>query len=181
MKRIIEIGQAAIVDDQISLDHRDKLFEMAIALEYGLGWADNNWNGEVFLHKTITDGDVSNLLNDYYRDIFKNEWPGFENYQLKQTLVNCGVPGAVNAHHRDQWHEPYDDLITILCMVNPRWDSSWGGELKLWDSRKEMVSTVVPYVPGRIVAFNGETSHCAGTFAYKAPYWRFTIASWYVL
>jgi hypothetical protein len=107
MKRIIEVGQAAIVDDQISLDHRDKMFEMATTLEYGLGWADNNWNGEVFLHKLIDGTDISNLLDDYYRDIFKNEWPEFANYQLKQTLVNCGVPGAVNTHHRDQWHEPY--------------------------------------------------------------------------
>jgi Rps23 Pro-64 3,4-dihydroxylase Tpa1-like proline 4-hydroxylase len=178
---ILELGQAAIVDDQVRNDHRDKIFEMAGQLEYGLGWSDNNWNGEVFLHKLIDDTPISYLLNDYYKDIFSSEWPEFSNYELKQTLVNCGVPGAVNLHHRDQYKEEYKNLITILYMVNPRWDPSWGGELKLWDDKKEEVTKVVPYVPGRIVAFDGETSHCAGTFSYKAPYWRFTIASWYVL
>lgn len=170
-------GEIKVHDNVLSMDDRHGLFENCMQENYHLGWKDDTYTQDVFLHKVLNDSHVPGLLDGYFRNVFKED---IEHHRLVQTVINCGVPGAINRAHRDQWGDRKHRLVTCLYMANMQWDSAWGGELKFWDSHSDEVRHVCNYRPGRVIAFDGEMNHCAGSYSYKADYFRFTIASWYI-
>lgn len=172
-------GEVKYYDNVLTMDDRHRIFDYCMGEQYALGWKDDTYTPEVFFHKHITGTAVEDQLDGYFRNAFRED---IEGYKLVQTIINCGVPGAVNRPHRDQWalSPPGSKLVTCLYMVNMNWDMAWGGELKFWDDHSTDVRAVSNYIPGRVIAFDGALNHCAATYAYRADYFRFTIASWYV-
>ncbi|WP_394212637.1 2OG-Fe(II) oxygenase [Enterovibrio calviensis] len=65
--------------------------------------------------------------------------------------------------------------ISILYYANSKWDPEWGGETIFYTERKD-AALVVSVKPGRLIVFNGNVLHRAGTPTKLCPEVRITLS-----
>lgn len=102
---------------------------------------------------------------DYISDFIENS------VYLSDITINVQYQGCDGTTHTDG---SSDEDYSIIVMVNPIWEKSWGGEFQ---TMKEFDSVLqsYEYIPGRIIFVHGNQPHRA--LAPKEKYvYRTTIA-----
>lgn len=162
-------------DHVVPLSDRQTIFSDAMRGEFQLGWKDNEFDDEVFLHQNITGTRSCQILNYFAQQQYGNYLQG---KALCRTMLNCGVAGATYRSHSDDCYMD-KNTTTVLYMANLKWEHGWGGEFKFYDCFQRNLLHCIDYEPGRMIVFDGNFQHTAAVISYRAPLFRFTIACMY--
>tara|TARA_B100000945_G_C20336848_1_gene575354 strand:+ start:379 stop:1014 length:636 start_codon:yes stop_codon:yes gene_type:complete len=96
-----------------------------------------------------------------------------DEYAYTRGYVNLGLHSDVSQLHTDNRSKNK----TLLYYANKNWEIGWGGETVFYNDRGTDYVKVVPYVPGRIVIFDGRIPHTAKPMNIRlSPTYRFTVA-----
>ena len=97
-------------------------------------------------------------------------------YKVNSAIVNVTTPA-------DKYHKHVDIVggKTLLYYVNMDWNPSFFGETVFVGDRDDDYQFVAPYVPGRIVVFDGEIPHIIRPQIMSGPKYRMTFAIKFVL
>jgi hypothetical protein len=99
-----------------------------------------------------------------------------DNYQVINYMVNLSTPSDCYHIHDDCGVK---DGITLLYYANVDWKLEWAGETVFLNDSANDIEFVSPYVPGRVVLFDGSIPHMIRTATHKANNLRFTFAARY--
>ena len=96
-----------------------------------------------------------------------------DEYGYARGYVNLGLHSDVSQVHTDDSRKNK----TLLYYSNKNWEMNWGGETVFYNDSGTDYVKVVPYVPGRIVIFDGRIPHRANPMnMILSPSYRFTVA-----
>ena len=96
-----------------------------------------------------------------------------DEYGYSRGYVNLGLHSDVSQVHTDDSRKNK----TLLYYSNKNWEMNWGGETVFYNDSGTDYVKVVPYVPGRIVIFDGRIPHRANPMNMRlSPAYRFTVA-----
>ena len=161
-----------IYDNVFTYNFMSKLYRHAIEADYNIGWADTNIienRGRVFMFSLwdlpdfIKSGFLDNIKNDDLLKKIKNRFPS-------RCVINCGTFGDIYHPH------VHGDKEVLLYYVNLDWKVEWNGETAFYSDNLKEITLANPYVPGRMVWFDGKTPHSIKPQTHSAPKYRFTIS-----
>ena len=96
-----------------------------------------------------------------------------DEYGYSRGYVNLGLHSDVSQVHTDDSCKNK----TLLYYANKNWEMNWGGETVFYNDKGTDYVKVIPYVPGRIVIFDGRIPHRANPMNMRlSPSYRFTVA-----
>lgn len=95
-------------------------------------------------------------------------------YYAARAYINLGIHSDPHKIHVDDFST--GDGKTVLIYLNRNWDRDWGGETLFYDDSREEIKYISPFVPGRIIIFDGSIPHSAKSQHFNAPPYRFTLA-----
>jgi|TARA_B100001996_G_C18639865_1_gene585217 hypothetical protein len=128
-------------------------------------------NGKVVLPE---DNIVKVLFDETNRMNNFNSWIDPEKYYFQNHYVNLGLVNDSHNIHVDAPKPGHGK--TVLIYPNKEWKPEWGGETVFYEEDMKELVYLNPYVPGRILIFDGSIPHCAKPQALRGPKYRFTIA-----
>lgn len=111
---------------------------------------------------------MRHLQQDINRDLFLGLF-SFESHFAHYA------PGHFYHTHYDAFRGEANRRLSVVLYLNQRWQSSWGGELVLYDEHERLLQKVSPHL-GTFVAFLSEE------FPHEvlpATHDRFSIAGWF--
>jgi hypothetical protein len=164
-------------DNTVTLEARANIHYSASNSNFVLGWHDFA-SGE---HTT-----EANLYSEWSHDylaktkilqfiqpcIAKTDW--FTNNVLNKAVVNLVKSDDVHhihAHEGDQ---------VALYYINIDWQNSWYGETLFYDSFNfNKIIYASPFVPGRILLFDGKIPHAIRPQSKAGPKFRMTLSLFY--
>lgn len=82
-------------------------------------------------------------------------------------------PGAFYKKHVDQFATKKTRRISCVYYLNPDWDQTMGGELRLYDKEDQVLATVLPE-GNRLICFSSELPH----EVCKTRATRYSITGW---
>jgi Rps23 Pro-64 3,4-dihydroxylase Tpa1-like proline 4-hydroxylase len=176
---ITDTGKKIIIfDDVLPFDYRSYAYNFIQNSFYNIGYADGpkiENRSHLYINSNYTNEDCDrlNLLSQIFS---KNEEIKkiIGNKVLEKTFVNMSVPAESHFHHT---HD--SDETIILYYANLDWKPEWAGETLFYDQQIDEIIYASMYKPGRIVIFDGETPHTIRSQSSIAPFFRFTIASFF--
>jgi len=125
---------------------------------------------------------LENKLNQ--SNIIYNLWNSVNNVvqieknyknKLNRIHLNCGPPLYDQTVHQDD-EVTFSKNITIVYFIHPRWDTSWGGELLVYDiSQSRVIGGSYP-TPNRAVIFPSYLPHRGVAVSRISPLMRISIA-----
>ncbi len=161
-----------IYDNLFSYNYMSKLYDMVINSNYHIGWADTKIienRDKVFMFSLweLTDfmksEFLSNIKDESLLERIGNRLPS-------RCVINCGNFSDTYLPHT------HNNKEVLLYYVNLDWKLEWNGETAFYsDDLKEIILTN-PYVPGRMVWFDGEIPHSIKPQTHLGPKFRFTIS-----
>ena len=164
-----------VLDNRVLYTDVKTIFSDAVRSSFDLGWKDNEFDNEVFLHNVCTGSRMCQILEHYA----KAAWPELNDKKPVRTVLNLGIPGSVYRSHTDDI-DMNKHTMTVLYMANLRWEHGWGGEFKYYHPYTREILSVVEYNPGRMILFDGNLEHTGACIANHADFFRMTIAANYV-
>ena len=161
-----------IYDNIFSHSFKSKLYKDIIARNYNIGWADTNiieHRDKVFMYSLweIKEFVKSNFLTNI-KD--KNLLKKINKRLPSKIVVNCSTFGDVYIPHT------HSNKEVLLYYVNLDWKKEWYGETEFYSDNLNETILSNPYVPGRIVWFDGEIPHSVKPQSHIGPKYRFTIS-----
>jgi hypothetical protein len=162
-----------IIDDALNFKFRFEALNFARDSYYRIGWDDDNQQrGHSYLHSTYSEEDMVKLGIDVelQRAGILNEVTGLKRVK---SVVNLSTPADSHfIHVHKGWR-------VILYYMNTEWQiNGWHGETLFYNDDLS-IRQALPYVPGRIVVFDGEIPHTIRPQSHIAPYYRFTLSMFY--
>ena len=139
---------------------------------FTIGWPDTRIiedQGIQFMHSNWSTEDVEKiglLKKIKNKDLFKK----INNRVPNKTVCNCSKFGEVYSPHD---HEKKD---VLLYYANLNWKRQWYGETLFYSEDLKNIIHAIPYIPGRIVWFNGAIPHSIRPSSSMAPQYRFTVS-----
>ena len=90
-----------------------------------------------------------------------------------ETHFSIFQPDSFYKKHVDQFINSKERRISCVYYLNSNWQESFGGQLKLFDCKDQLLATVLPKA-NRFICFSSELPHevCATTET------RYSIAGW---
>ena len=85
-------------------------------------------------------------------------------------MVNLIKPLDVNFIH------VHPDQLVALYYVNITWNPEWGGETLFYEKDRKTIKLASPYVPNRLMIFDGKVPHTIKSQNLLGPSCRFTIS-----
>ena len=100
-----------------------------------------------------------------------------ENYKnvLDRVFFNANYPLSEQTVHQDDT-ATFSKNITIVYFAHDRWDTSWGGEILLYDFAKTRILDGAPPLPNRLVIFPSYLPHRGVQVSRMCPIMRVSIA-----
>lgn len=167
-------GKIKVLDNAMTYNHRRELYHFFTnSLFHMEGTSDRLLNTGNFFISNFSQADH---VNSGFSEILKSDAPEIHELvngkQLTKALVNCTTPfdtPSVHIHNRD--------TISLLYYPNMKWDPSWGGQTLFFDDKDENeIIYTSPYVPGRILYFEGDIPHASVPQTVNAHKYRITYA-----
>ena len=140
----------------------------------GFGAAD--YTNEINLLIKKNEFNKSNVLFNLWNSI--NDKVKVEgNYKniLERVHLNCGPPLFDQTIHQDDI-VTFSKNITIVYFLHSTWDTSWGGELLVYDEAMKRVTAGVIPLPNRAVVFPSYIPHRGVAVSRICPIMRISIA-----
>jgi len=162
-----------IFDDVLNFKFRLHAAQFVYNSQYRIGWDDDNQHrGHSYLHSVYSEEDMVNLGLDaeLKRAGIFNEVSGLTR---SKTVVNLSTPADSNFIH------VHPGQRVILYYANTDWQiNGWHGETLFYNDDLS-IRQALPYVPGRIIVFDGEIPHTIRPQSHIAPHYRFTLSMFY--
>ena len=159
------------VDNIFSLDSRLKYYSTFKKSNFYIGWEDTS-EIEVqhykYLHSIYNEADLRKL--GLVEDILLSDFGKrlFDNYNIKRGVLNLSKPGDFYLNHT------HGNDTVLLYYANIRWQEEWSGETLFFNDSMKEILFATPYIPGRIVLFDGKIPHTIRSQSIIAPHYRFT-------
>lgn len=158
-----------IYDNLIPLDIRIRLFNLAKAAPYKIGWYDSEQpeyrpvDNPLHAELSISILKPSKFL-DYVNTLT-------EKYTIQDKFfINLTLPCNVHFVHA------HEDVKILLYYINLDWNEGFMGETLFYSEDKKRIQYASPYIPGRIIVFDGNIPHTIRPQSSLAPMHRFTLA-----
>ena len=160
-----------VLDNVFTLDSRANFYKTIRDSKFQIGWEDTTeieYQNYKYLHSVYNSQDLNKLgLADKLLDTeFGKQL--FTQYNIEQCIVNLSKPGDFYLNHT------HGSLKVLLYYVNIRWKEEWSGETLFYNDSMQDILFASPYVPGRLILFDGNTPHTIRSQSSIAPYYRFT-------
>ena len=161
-----------IYDNIFSHSVKSKLYKDIIARNYNIGWADTNiieHKDKVFMYSLwelkefVKSNFLTNIKDENLLKKINKRLPS-------KIVVNCSTFCDVYIPHT------HSDKEVLLYYVNLDWKKEWYGETEFYSDNLNETILSNPYVPGRIVWFDGEIPHSVKPQSHIGPKYRFTIS-----
>jgi Rps23 Pro-64 3,4-dihydroxylase Tpa1-like proline 4-hydroxylase len=120
------------------------------------------------LHSTYDEEDLRRL--GFVEDILQNDFGKqiSKNYSINRCVLNLSKPGDFYLNHT------HGNFTVLLYYVNIRWQEEWSGETLFYNDNMKEILFATPYIPGRVILFDGKIPHTIRPQSIIAPHYRFT-------
>jgi len=161
-----------IYDNVFAYNFMSKIYREVISADYNIGWADTKIienQGKVFMFSLwqlpdfIKFGFLDNIKNQKLLEKINKRFPS-------RCVINCGTFGDVYHPH------VHNEKEVLLYYVNLDWKIEWNGETAFYSDDLKNIILTNPYVPGRVVWFDGEVPHSIKPQTHLGPKYRFSIS-----
>lgn len=165
-----------VFDNLVDYNVRNRVYLFCTQSKFKLGWEDSD---------TLEKNSVKNLHSSWSLDEFKESLlePYIKEAFLKSKNFNYDLSKLwrieLNLVKSDDVHftHTHRDKIVALYYVNLDWQDGFYGETLFYDSKDNSnITHTSPYVPGRIILFDGNTPHSIRPQSVIAPKFRFTVS-----
>ena len=146
---------------------------------YKVGWLDSSVPEHaeyLCFHSEYFEADQKNLgIREKLDDVVGEKIHG---KKIHSMVVNCSIPGQTHFEHTHNWAGKLHDV----CLYYPalEWKREWGGETMFYSADNLELERAVEYRPNRLVHFTGEHSHSVRPATLHAPFYRFTISTFFL-
>ena len=163
-------------DNVVPTSERLQIHEFCLKSTYKLGWYDSQDPSKYILnlHSRWSDEDMENSQLLPYIQNCIDQTPWFTKKKLFDVVVNLVRPNDVHTihHHKNEQ--------VALYYVNLDWRDGWYGETIFYDEfDQNKIGFTTPYIPGRIVLFDGSIPHAIRPQSAEGPKFRITISLFY--
>ena len=166
------MNKISYYDDVVPTALRHQINDFCLKSFYKLGWYDSQDPSEYIpnLHSNWSIEDLNKIQIPLYIEQCIKKTPWFTGKKLNQTVVNLVRPMDVHyIHHHRTNH-------VALYYVNLDWKDGWYGETIFYDEFKENnIIFTSPYIPGRIILFDGNIPHAIRPQSTNGPKFRISI------
>ena len=158
-----------IYDDILPMKIRVDLYLLAKDAQYKIGWHDSDQPEHRAVDNPLHSEMPLFVLNtigflDYTKELL-------EGYELAdKATINLTLPSNTHFVHT------HDYSKILLYYVNLDWNEGYMGETLFYSENKKSIQYASPYVPGRIIVFDGSIPHTIRPQSFMAPMHRFTLA-----
>tara|TARA_R100001377_G_C3172293_1_gene103527 strand:- start:353 stop:958 length:606 start_codon:yes stop_codon:yes gene_type:complete len=168
------IDKIKIFDDIFSYQKKESIYETAIGSRYTIGFQDSSIleHGEkVFIYSRL-DHEQPSIWEEEFLPFIKD----IELIKLidgrtpERIIINCTL-------HSDIYipHTHYESDV-FLYYINMEWKQEWWGETQFLSENVKDVIFTSPYVPGRVIWFDGILPHTIKTQSFAGPKYRFSLS-----
>lgn len=159
-----------VFDDLIPLMERSHAYNFMRGSMYRIGWKDSSIEEHIkfaSLYSTYGDEDCNNL--HLYNTIMNSEASRLvDGLTRTKAIVNLSTPADCNFIHA------HPEKMIILYYANLIWGEGWHGETLFYDEAMKNIEFANPYIPGRVIVFDGHTPHTIRPQSHIASQFRFT-------
>ena len=168
-------AEVTIYDNAFPMGFREDAYFFIKKSLFCIGWADKLTSENMFaydqhLHSVFSQKDIQNLgIFNYIKNI-QGVPRGVNEENLTRAVVNLSLPSDVyQTHiHRNEY--------VALYYANTYWQDGYHGKTLFFNQTKNKIDLALPYVPGRLILFDGETPHTIRPQSVAGPTFRFTLA-----
>jgi hypothetical protein len=166
--------QIDVFDDVFPLEWRVTASQFIKSSKFTIGWGDSpvpeRQQYDHFIHSEFNAEDTERF------GIMKhiNQYPEItklvDGLDLKFSMVNLANMSDVNFVHA------HPQKKVMLYYVNLVWNEGSHGETQFYSEDIKSIQYTTPYVPGRLVVFDGDIPHTIRPQSIMGPKYRFTFA-----
>jgi len=155
-------------DNFLSPNLAQIVFNTVIRSRYIIGWGDSDEpqnRTHPNLHSPYNKEDVKNLriLDPILKKLNDKK------LTFHSCIVNLTKPLDINFIH------VHPNQIVALYYCNPTWYTEWGGETLFYEDNKKDIHLSSPYVPNKLIIFDGSVPHTIKAQNLLGPVYRFTV------
>lgn len=167
-----------VYDDVFGWMQSSPIYEAMFKINYEIGWQDHFNGAEKFLHSywgAEAWEEASSFGDEHFINClrFSKPFAEFENRTLIKSVVNLTTSSDTNEEHC----HPNQDVL--LYYANPEWKTEWQGETFFLDPTGKDIIYTSPYVPNRMIKFDGNILHRFNNQTRSAPKFRFSISTFF--
>ena len=177
-----------VYDNVFSVPDQYNIFNHCNRAHYSIGWRDTPFHQQRYLHSRIDD----NLWNKYLKyketnnendktalidmlDVLTAAAPFTKIDKSKITQSTINLDTIADSHYKH--YHPEQNVI--LYYANIKWEDGWGGDTIFYDKYGKDVVFTSPYMPNRIIHFDGSIVHTFNPPTRIADKYRFSISTFY--
>ena len=166
------MNKISYYDNVVPIALRQQIHDFCLRSTYRLGWEDSDDPSKLIpnLHSNWSQGDLNKIqISPYIQKCIENT-PWFTEKKHWKTIVNLVRSDDVHYihHHRGQH--------VALYYTNLEWEDGWYGETIFYNEFKENdITFTSPYIPGRIILFDGNIPHTIRPQSGVGPKFRISI------
>jgi len=173
-----------VYDDVFCWKSHYYINEMCTTSAYSIGWADRVEVKEKNLHRLIPNKywpkyntnktnnmtvSALSMMNNTFEKLV-DDW---DQDDLEQAIINCDT--MASSHYK---HAHLNENV-LLYYANLKWEDGWGGETIFYDDNGKDIIYTSPYIPNRLIRFDGHLIHTFNPPSRVADKYRFTISTFY--
>ena len=167
------MNKISYYDNVVPSALRQQIHDFCINSVYQLGWQDSQEPSKYIpnLHSHWSIEDLDKIqITPYIQTYAIDKTPWFTGKKLNKIVVNLVRPMDIHyIHHHSGQH-------VVLYYVNLDWKDGWYGETIFYDEFKENnIIFTSPYIPGRIILFDGNIPHAIRPQSTNGPKFRISI------
>jgi len=170
------MSQITYFDNVVPTTERMNIFKFCQSSMYQLGWYDSDDPAKFIpnLHSQWSDTDVENSQLLPYIQNCIDQTPWFTKKKIDMTVVNMVRSNDVHTIHHHKMSQ------VALYYVNLDWRDGWYGETIFYDELDQnKIDFTSPYIPGRIILFDGKIPHAIRPQSVDGPKFRITLSFFY--
>lgn len=161
-----------IIDNIFNLHERSSFYEFYRNSSYRIGWEDDSVIENQHLKYMYSKIDEQGLKNlGIMSGIMRNSFTGpiTQSHSINRVVTNLSFSNNTYYNHT---HE--EDKV-MLYYGNMSWKTEWAGETLFFNEDGSEIVFATPYVPGRVIVFDGKIPHTIRPQSALAPHFRFTM------
>ena len=163
-----------IFDDVFEYQKREQLYDLSINSNFRIGWADTSiieHSEKVFMYSRW-DREYEMFVNKEFTPFIKNKelLELIGDREPVKVILNCTLHSDTYLTHTHR------DNDVLLYYINMDWKQEWGGETQFLSENLNEIIFTNPYVPGRMVWFDGSIPHTIKTQSFDGSKYRFSVS-----
>ena len=169
-----------IFDELIPYNYRTGFYDFARKSKFMIGWADSEEYEKLAypcLHSTFSEEELHSMkiLPFIHEALAQSQFKSFLKAPIDKIKLNLSKPGDIHYSHTHSMYGKLDQCVA-LCYLNIEWKPEWGGETLFWNDLHTAIKFTSPYVPGRVILFDGRIPHSIRPQTHLGPSFRFTLS-----